>query len=105
MSEVARKVNNATQFSGSATVKVPTGGKKKKLEANVAATEAIEASRNPHVLAMRSTYSKYANPTVVALTRITLEAVKVMTATPAIGANSRNARRLILNGSPGLTTP
>ena len=52
------------------------------------------------MLAMISTYSKYANPAVVALTGITLEAMNVMTATPAIDTSSRNARRLIFNGSP-----
>ena len=68
ISEVARKLNNATQLCESAMVNVPTGGKKKKLKTRVASTEESAASRNPHVLAMSKTNSRYANPTVVALT-------------------------------------
>ena len=39
-SAVVRKLNRATQFCGSAIVNLPTGGKKKKLKASVAAIEA-----------------------------------------------------------------
>ena len=72
MSEVTRNEKKATQFCGSAIVKVPTGGRKKKLKVSVEAIEQRAASRNPHVLAMTSTNNKYANPAVVALTGITL---------------------------------
>ena len=44
MRAVARKLNSATQFCGSAMVNVPTGGKKKKLKVRVAAMEASVAS-------------------------------------------------------------
>ncbi len=39
-------------------VKVPTGGRKKKLSESVAAIEATAASRNPQVLARTSTSSR-----------------------------------------------
>ena len=68
MSAVVRKLNKATQFCGSAMVNRPTGGKKKKLKVSVAAIEATEASKNPQILAMISTSSRYAKPMVVALT-------------------------------------
>ena len=71
MREVARKLNRATQFCGSATVNVPTGGRKKKLNRSVASNEDRAASRNPEVLATIRIRSKYANPTVVAFTGIT----------------------------------
>ena len=91
--EVARKLNRATQFCGSAIVKVPTGGKKKKLKTRVARIDDTAASKNPQVLAMLKTSSKYANPTVVALTGITLCATNVTTATPPNDAKNRNGRR------------
>ena len=39
-------------------VRVPVGGRKKKLKASVAIIEHNEAARNPQVLAMTSTYNK-----------------------------------------------
>ena len=66
--ETAKKLNRATQFCGSATVNVPTGGKKKKLNRSVASSDDTAASRNPEVLATIRISSKYANPTVVAFT-------------------------------------
>ena len=92
MSDVARKLNSAIQFSGSAIVNLPTGGKKKKLKTRVARTEANAASGNPHRLAITNTRSRYANPTVVALTATTRYATNVMTATPAKDSNRRNGR-------------
>src|SRR5438876_11899539 len=56
--DVARKLNKATQFWGSAMVKVPTGGRKKKLKTRVATIDDSAASRNPQVLAMIRTRSK-----------------------------------------------
>ncbi len=58
ISEVVRKLNSATQFCGSAIVKVPTGGRKKKLSASAAATDATAASKNPQLLARMSTTSR-----------------------------------------------
>ena len=48
-------------------VNFPTGGKKKKLKVRVAAIEAIEASKNPHRLAMSNTRQQVCKPLVVAL--------------------------------------
>lgn len=62
-------------------VKVPIGGRKKKLKASVAPIDASDASMNPHVLAMINTSSRYAKPTVVGLLGIRLRATKVTTAT------------------------
>src|SRR6266567_2618412 len=94
ISEVARKLKRATQFCGSAIVNVPTGGKKKKLKTSVARTEDTAASKNPQVLAMSRMSSRYANPTVIAFTGITLYATNVTTATPIEDTNNRNGRRL-----------
>jgi len=47
------------------------GGRKKKLKASVAATEATVASTRPQVLASTSTSSKYAKPTLVGLCGMT----------------------------------
>jgi hypothetical protein len=74
-------------------VKVPTGGKKKKLKTRVARTEESAASKNPHLLAMISSSSRYTNPTVVALTGSTLYPMNVMVATPAKHIDSRNGCR------------
>ena len=92
MSEVARKLNKATQFCGSAIVNLPTGGKKKRLKRRVARTEAKAASRNPHALAMTSTTNRYANPTVVVLTGIRRYATNVTIATPAKDTTNRSGR-------------
>src|SRR3984893_8561374 len=92
ISEVARKLNKATQFWGSAIVNVPTGGRKKKLKRRVERIEANEASSNPEILATSKTNSSYSNPTVVALTGITLWATNVITATPPKDTNNRNER-------------
>jgi hypothetical protein len=69
-----------------------TGGRKKKLKRRLERIEAIEASRNPQVLAMSRTNSRYANPTVVALTGITPCAINVITVTPPKDTNNRNER-------------
>ena len=44
---VARKAPNANQFCGSAIVSVPTGGRKKKLNAGVETTGRKAAYQNP----------------------------------------------------------
>jgi hypothetical protein len=56
--DVVRNVNKATQFWDSAILNVPTGGKKKKLKARVAAMERMKASIKPHVLATIRTSSR-----------------------------------------------
>ena len=72
-------------------VRVPSGGRKKKLNASVAAMERIEASINPHVLATTSTSNRYANPVVVELTGKT-RAANVSTAKPASDRIIRTGR-------------
>jgi hypothetical protein len=93
ISDVVRKLNSAIQFCGSAIVNLPTGGRKKKLNVSVAAIEASADSTKPHVLAINRTSTRYANPTVVALTGISLCAVYVTIATPVSEHSNRNARR------------
>src|SRR5262245_11168141 len=60
----ARKANSAVQFCGSAIVKVPTGGKKKKLKARTAAIETATATRNVEIAATTSTTSRNVVETV-----------------------------------------
>src|SRR5438132_9703290 len=91
ISDVARKLNNATQFCGSAMVSVPTGGRKKRLNATVARSEDTSASTNPQVLATTSTNNRYANPIVVAFTGTRLYPTNVRSATPAIVMSNRKA--------------
>jgi hypothetical protein len=52
MTAVARNATNATQFCGSAIVRVPTGGRKKKLKHRTATTAAVVASTMPHAVAI-----------------------------------------------------
>jgi hypothetical protein len=73
-------------------VRVPTGGRKKKLKARVAAIERIDASIKPHVLATIRTSSRYANPIVVALTGTRRCAANVRAARPASENNIRIGR-------------
>ena len=47
----ARKATSATQFSGSAIVNMPTGGRKEKFRQSIAATEVTLATRNCDVAA------------------------------------------------------
>ena len=62
-----RKANKAIQFWGSAMVKVPTGGRKKKLRVNIAATDATIATRSRPIVAVPRTMSRSASETVVGL--------------------------------------
>src|SRR5262245_17602363 len=89
---VMRNATSATQFWGSAMVSVPTGGKKKKLNANMAATEAAGASVMPHWVAIRRTATTYVSATVVGLTWISWNA-EVITATVATAADRRPRRK------------
>ena len=53
MIAVTRNATNATQFCGSAIVRVPTGGRKKKLKHRTATIDAVVASTMPHAVAMQ----------------------------------------------------
>ena len=53
-----RKAPSATQLWGSAMVNVPTGGRKKKLSASIAATEVATATRSRDVAATSRTTSR-----------------------------------------------
>ena len=52
------KATSAIQFWGSAIVKVPIGGRKKKLRQSIAATEVITATRSREVAATSSTTNR-----------------------------------------------
>ena len=54
----ARNATSATQFCGSAMVSVPTGGRKKKLNATMATREVVTATHRRDVAATTSTTSK-----------------------------------------------
>jgi len=56
--------------------------------------ERTEASIKPHVLATTRTSNRYANPTVVALTGISLRAATVTAAKPAMDSRIRIGREL-----------
>ena len=62
----ARNANSATQFCGSAIVRVPIGGRKKKLKQSIAATEVTSAARKRAVAATTSTTMRNVIATVVA---------------------------------------
>ena len=69
---VTRNANSATQFCGSAIVKVPTGGRKKKLKHSIPATEETIASSSPHSVAMPRIANKRVSAIVVLLTSVTM---------------------------------
>src|ERR1700693_4340424 len=103
--EVARNANSATQFCGSAMVKVPIGGKKKKLKHNTATTEAVIDSTSPHLAAMNRMATRYAKPAVVALTDTARKQNQVMAATIAatIAIRIANCMRYSSAGVTGST--
>ena len=68
MTATTRKAKSAIQFCGSAIVKVPTGGRKKKLKASIAAIDVTMAIRSRAVVAAPSTTSSSASEIVVVLT-------------------------------------
>src|SRR5437667_12410854 len=79
-----RKTNNATQFSGSAIVNVPTGGKKKKFRHRVAVTAAaIAIHRRPNAATQR-TANNNASAAVVGLT-----CIPDLDGTPTAGASHK----------------
>ncbi len=65
MMPTIRNPNSATQFSGSAIVKVPTGGRKKKLRTSIATIEATTATQRRDSVAVASTTSSSTSATVV----------------------------------------
>lgn len=65
--EVNRKAKRATQFWVSAIVKVPMGGKKKKLKQSAAKIDIGIAYRNPHNAETTRIASKKLSATVVGL--------------------------------------
>ena len=72
MIAVMRKASRATQFWGSSTVKVVTGGRKKKLNASTAASEVVTAAASPQTVAISRTASRNVRAAVVALTGMSL---------------------------------
>ena len=62
----ARNANSATQFCGSAIVKVPTGGRKKKLKQSIATTEVTTATHRRDVAATTRTIIRNVVETVAA---------------------------------------
>src|SRR5579864_1990298 len=82
--EVARNANSATQFCGSAMVKVPIGGKKKKLKHSTATMEPAIDSTSPHRAAINRMATRYAKAAVVAFTGTARKQIHVIAAmTPA----------------------
>jgi hypothetical protein len=65
---VSRNVKSATQFSGSAIVNRPIGGRKKKLKQSIATTDTAADTRKPEVVAVPRTTVRSRKPTVDALT-------------------------------------
>jgi hypothetical protein len=65
---VIRKAVSAIQLSAAAIVKLPSGGRKKKLKQSIASTAVVEAGVLPQRVATNNTTSKNANATVVGLT-------------------------------------
>ena len=63
----ARNANSATQFCGSATTNVPTGGRKTKLKVSIAAMEIVTATHSGELAATSRTTISNAVATVVAL--------------------------------------
>ena len=79
----ARNVNSATQFCGSAIVNVWTGGRKKKLNATIAAIDVATATHKRDEAATNKTTSKYDNATVVAFVSSPTRYVSVTAVSPA----------------------
>jgi hypothetical protein len=57
-----RNATSATQFSASAIVKRPLGGRWKKLKASAAATLVSSPSRSPQTVETSSTTRRYSTP-------------------------------------------
>src|SRR5215204_6176946 len=68
MTAVVRNANSATQLCGSAIAKVPTGGRKKKFSASVAASATVVASHNRPNADVARTTRRRASAAVVELT-------------------------------------
>jgi hypothetical protein len=67
MTAVAKNAHRAIQFWGSAMVKVPNGGRKKKLKARVEYTARNAAYQKPHLAETTRTANKKVRATVVTL--------------------------------------
>src|SRR5262250_3125372 len=93
ITEVTKKASSATQFCVSAMVKVPTGGRKKKLKQSAAAMESGIAYRNPHAAATERTARKKVSATVVGLTRRNLEYTTTISKVTIAQIRIRNATR------------
>jgi hypothetical protein len=78
---VTKKADRATQFCGSAMVRVPTGGKKKKLKHSMLVIEAKIAWSRPQRVAIPRVASRYVKATVVVFTFRKRKYAAVMTAT------------------------
>ena len=70
-------------------MRVPAGGRKKKLKHRTATIEAVVASTMPHVEAISRIATRYESATVVGLTWSTSEYRAVMSATAPIEAATR----------------
>ena len=92
--ETTRKAIRATQFSGSAIVSVPTGGRKKKLNDSIAAIDAPMATGRRARVAVPSTTSSSTSATVVGLRPGTARIATVAAASVArlTDAGRRSAR-------------
>src|SRR5882724_10192799 len=67
--EVTSKAKSATQFCGSATVSVPTGGRKKKLKERIAASDMRNETVIPQTAETAKIASRNESATVVWFTR------------------------------------
>src|SRR5206468_6649666 len=65
-----RNANNAIQLCGSAMTNAPTGGRKKKLKASMAAIDVVTATHNRDVAATSRTTIRYPSATVVEFERL-----------------------------------
>ena len=96
-------MKSATQFAGSAMVKVPTGGRKKKLKQRVAISEIIADTRKPLVAATPSTTSRKKKPAVEGFAGSSLKQANVTAAIPASPianpANENGLRWMVMRRS------
>src|SRR5580765_140752 len=100
----ARKAARATQFSGSATVSVPTGGIKKKLKQTSAAIDVRAAAQNRLVAATSSTTRRKVSATVAPLLTANTRVNNTVTSpTPLRPASARTQSRMTLHRMTGLT--
>src|SRR3954469_1578793 len=87
------KASSAIQFCGSAIVKVPTGGRKKKFRQATPVSDASVASKIPHVEAMVRMTTRYVSATVVGLAARTAANTNVTAPTAATATADRTVER------------